>query len=836
VASKKSKQVPQKKIQQATVPKKQKVVTKAVQPIRSAQKNYLTTEGPLLPGRWQTNIGIFLLFIAVTAAIYSSDLNLGFFSVDDEGYVIKNPWIKNISFQNIIHILTTPYFVNYSPMHIFSYMLDYAIGGSNAYVFHLSSNIWAGIVAGFVFLTALALTGKHIIAIPAAVLFILHPSHVEAVTWISSRKDLVAAAFALPSLLAYLKYRKSRSGSVKWYILSLVFFLLALAGKVSVATFPAVLLALDLFVEKRPFIRSLIDKIPYLLLTIVIALIVYSAQPLSGNNPSPYVFSIALVKSLWLLTGFGKYVIYRLRPEGGGAGLEIAGTIFLLILFSAPLLLRKRMPIVTALIYWILFGLLPAQLLSFVHPVTDRYLFFPSVAAVILIAWGIYEAAKKITPKPYIPALSFSLLIAFFWGWGTLNYLSEWHDPRSIWYTSLEKSSDPDIPYSLGGFYVDIAGRLGTSPRSPRLSKQEEKRIATAIWPEDKRLPGLLSEWEKNQHGGPMEKEFQNHLWTLAWDHFEQAAQTRGTHVLPNLYYKRGLILLDKGDLAKAKKEFMITLEEASLSSVQDTREELTVSSHNALGAIAWREGNYPEALKWYKMAEEEQAGFGRIWVSDVSANRQRMEKQVAIISGGPDVINKTTDPEIAFNMGLHFLDAADQLGSNPRIKFSPEASETIANQVWSGNPQLQTVKEEWSKSQHGGPAEKALQAYLRKLAWDAFEQSLKMKGNAVMSNLFFRRGMLLGESGNLQGAKKEFLTALDEAKKEKNIGIQQEITVISHDALGVLAWTAQDYKQALSWFKSAEAEQNQFGGNWVQDISKKRQQMETMITSKSGK
>ena len=49
------------------------------------------------------------------------------------------------------------------------------------FVFHLSSNIWAGLVAGFVFLVAVALTGRLTVAIAAAALFVLHQAHVEAI-------------------------------------------------------------------------------------------------------------------------------------------------------------------------------------------------------------------------------------------------------------------------------------------------------------------------------------------------------------------------------------------------------------------------------------------------------------------------------------------------------------------------------------------------------------------------------------------------------------------------------------------------------------------------------
>src|SRR5262245_2304203 len=161
---------------------------------------------PILPGRWQINAGIFLLFVLGTVALYWSDLRIGFFMIDDYGYVTDDPWIKGITLTNLRHILFTPHFSNYSPVHLLSYLLDYGIAGLNPVAYHLSSNIWAGLVAGCVFLVALALTGRRMIAVGAAALFVVHPAHVEAIAWISNRKDLIAAAFTLPSFLAYLCY------------------------------------------------------------------------------------------------------------------------------------------------------------------------------------------------------------------------------------------------------------------------------------------------------------------------------------------------------------------------------------------------------------------------------------------------------------------------------------------------------------------------------------------------------------------------------------------------------------------------------------------------------
>jgi hypothetical protein len=52
----------------------------------------------------------------------------------------------------------------------------------------------------------------------------------------------------------------------------------------------------------------------------------------------------------------------------------------------------------------------------------------------------------------------------------------------------------------------------------------------------------------------------------------------------------------------------------------------MTVRSQNALGAIAWIERQYTEAMRWLTMAEEEQTRAGGNWVPDLTANRKRLE------------------------------------------------------------------------------------------------------------------------------------------------------------------------------------------------------------------
>ena len=582
---------------------------------------------PVLQGPRKINAGIFLLLVIATVIFYSGDLHLGFFSVDDPGYVTDNPWIRSINGENIGHILGNPYFANYSPVHLFSYMLDYAIAGADAYSFHLSSNIWAGIVAGLVYLVAFAFTNNRFVALAAAILFIFHPSHVEAVVWISSRKDLVATAFALPSLLAYLAYCRGGSTATRWYILSLILFLIAVAGKLSVATFPAVFFAYDIFVEKRRFSRSIIDKIPFLIAAIIIAAVAASAQPSMGNKPDPYVLTAALGQNFWLLTGFGNYVLYRVPPETSEVLFKIGAAVLLLVVFIAPLLLRRRFPMLVVLIYWILFAFIPTQVLSFTHPVTDRYLFFPSIAAVIMIAWGIMTMTKKINRYNLAVTSLVTLIISFLWAKKTLNYIGEWKDSRSVWFAASKKSSDPVVPQNLGTHYLDMARKFD---KVDSKISEEEKRFASSVWEDDKRLPPLLTEWSNGQRGGPIEKTFVESIRNIAWNALEQSLHNKGNRIMPGLYYNRGILLLDLGKLKEAQKEFLEGINEASKESFTAVRQQLTVYCHTDLGIIAWRMGNYKEALNWFSQAEEEQIRFGGNWIPDLTANRKKLEKIIA--------------------------------------------------------------------------------------------------------------------------------------------------------------------------------------------------------------
>jgi hypothetical protein len=347
-----------------------------------------------------------------------------------------------------------------------------------------------------------------------------------------------------------------------------------------------------------------------------------------GHRPDPYVLSAALVQNFWLLAGFASYVLYRVPPETTQIMLQIGGILFLVAVFVAPFFLGRKMPMVAVLIYWILLAFIPAQVLSFTHPVTDRYIFFPSVAGVILVGWALFQITKNI-PRYSLAAFSVAIvLLAVLWTINTLSYLGEWKDPRSVWHAATHKSSDPTISQNLGSYYVGLARGIGDTTQSA--PAEDLRRLAAVVWKNDQRLPKLDAEIASGQLKGQMHKEFKDQVMSLAWDAFQKTLQDKGDRVMPALYYNRGLILMERNDLKGAKKEFLAGVNEASREGFAQVRNELTVYCYTDLGIIAWKQVNYQESLKWFRLAEQQQNSAGANWVPTLSQTCKQLEGIIA--------------------------------------------------------------------------------------------------------------------------------------------------------------------------------------------------------------
>jgi hypothetical protein len=240
---------------------------------------------------------------AVTWLAYAPALDDGFVNLDDYAYIA---YLQNLSLGHIVQVFVSG-FEGYHPLTILSLAICRRFAGMNPWLYHFVNVGLHLINTGLVFWFVYLLSRSHWTAIVAAILFGVHPVHVEAVAWIASRKDVQYASFYLLGLIMYLKYLRS-GGGIR-YIGTLFFFVLAAFSKGMAVAFPLSMGVID-FWERRPLFsrRSLIEKVPFILLSIMFGIVSVLTQKSSGYIPDATGIQPLGVRAVYALCAVGSYV------------------------------------------------------------------------------------------------------------------------------------------------------------------------------------------------------------------------------------------------------------------------------------------------------------------------------------------------------------------------------------------------------------------------------------------------------------------------------------------------------------------------------------------------
>ncbi len=261
-----------------------------------------------------------LLLAAATLTVYWPALHCDFVNYDDPGYFYSNDHVLGgLSLANLQWAFTNVYTANWHPLTWISLMLDAEIFGPGPAGPHLTNLLFHAANTVLVFLLLRRLmslrpgenTGATAPQAAAtrrsafvAVLFALHPLHVESVAWVSERKDVLSAFFGLLSLLFYARYaeksavqpvapKPGEGGSPRstvFYGLALVCFALGLMSKAMLVTWPFVMLLLDYWPLKRftiydlrfTIFRLVFEKIPFFVLAAAASVVTFAVQHSAG--------------------------------------------------------------------------------------------------------------------------------------------------------------------------------------------------------------------------------------------------------------------------------------------------------------------------------------------------------------------------------------------------------------------------------------------------------------------------------------------------------------------------------------------------------------------------
>jgi protein O-mannosyl-transferase len=228
-------------------------------------------------------LGTILILTIIT---FSNSLHNGFLTNwDDNSYVTNNIDIRDLTFAKALRFfkLDSFYNSNYHPLTILSYAIEANVFGTHsATPFHVTNLVLHLLNVCLVFYLIYLITAKLNISAIVSAFFALHPMHVESVSWISERKDVLYTLFFIASLLCYLKYIKGKSG-YRYLVFSILLFVFSCLSKSMAVSLPLILLLFDYLYSRRFSKALIVEKIPYFLIALVFGLVAIKSQ-----NPAAY--------------------------------------------------------------------------------------------------------------------------------------------------------------------------------------------------------------------------------------------------------------------------------------------------------------------------------------------------------------------------------------------------------------------------------------------------------------------------------------------------------------------------------------------------------------------
>jgi len=378
-------------------------------------------------------------------------------SFDDSQYLTRNVLVQNPSWASAKRLLTEilePSTVGgyYQPLAMISLMIDYALGGreKNLMPFHRTSLILHAVNTALIIVLLYLLFGQIWVAAGVGLFFGVHPMTVEPIPWVGERKTLLAAFFSLWSLIFYLRATSDQRRAAKFYIGSLVAYLLALMSKPTSVPIPAVMLLLDYWPLRRLNWRVVLEKIPFFVLGGVFAVITYISQSRTIGARSPGEFGIGrvflvichnivfyLYKIVWPVNLTSHYAFpHPLNLSQSAVLAGVIGTFILILLLAISLHWTRA-----ALAGWLAFfvAMLPTmQIVGFSDVIaSDKFAYLPSVGLLMVLAsfliWLFGKSYVAERPILRVILVVTVLIPAGLESIATRRYLVYWQDSVSLY-------------------------------------------------------------------------------------------------------------------------------------------------------------------------------------------------------------------------------------------------------------------------------------------------------------------------------------------------------------------------------------------------------------------
>jgi len=365
----------------------------------------------------------------------------------------------------------------YRPVRAVTFALDYALWGFNVQGYHLTNLLLHTLNSILIYVLILQLLrprsrkektqqpGRWFetsgVALVTALLFAAYPIHVESVTWVKNRSDLLTLLFFLLSFLLFtgvqLQEKKRRRST--WYVLSLFCFAGSLCSKEMAVSLPLILILHTLcFVPRGEWKGTMFKILPFfgILLAYVLFKLACLGMVVSEENAGTIGF---YPNMLAVLKTFGYYARLLVFPFDLNAErpfvvpqslLEpaVCGSILLAVIVVAFVIkVWKQSKLLVFGILWILVTILPASNLVFLagRPIAEQRLYIPSLGFCFIVALGIlrlWSLQPGLIPQRASRGL-IVLMLAVLVGLYAATVIkrnADWKDPFTFWSKTVAAS------------------------------------------------------------------------------------------------------------------------------------------------------------------------------------------------------------------------------------------------------------------------------------------------------------------------------------------------------------------------------------------------------------
>ncbi len=442
-------------------------------------------------------VALLILLAAVTGIYFNTVQND--FVFDDQALIVRNPVLKDLS--NPLGIITdgnkTKGMSSYRPVRFYSLMLDYAISGDSPVGYHISNMIYHALSGYLVFLIlyvmmttvpwmkledgreAKGILNEYIIAIFGALVFLAHPVQVDAVAYISGRRDVLMGLFFLLGFYYYLKSRYLKKPL--YLLLVLLFYIIAIFTKEMAVTLPAIILAFEviermksksenLFGDFWSAVKSTLNRYKFIVLPLVAIVVLYAwymivikeASHKIGWHGGNIVLNFATVAKIWMT--YLRLIFFPLKLCADYKSYPLATSLFeqatifsvggVAVIFTLAFWMLKKNKFIAFGLFWYIITMLPVSHIIPHHELmAEHYLYLPIIGFVIILSAFMLKLSATDSFNRGAVVGVVCVVLAFY-SVRVIDRNSDWLNEEVLWTKTTE--TDPNSHrawFNLGNIY-----------------------------------------------------------------------------------------------------------------------------------------------------------------------------------------------------------------------------------------------------------------------------------------------------------------------------------------------------------------------------------------------